>query len=79
MAFYEFAGVVNVITKGEIVCLGDGFNNRTVPCPVVSVNGTNHVESALANCRVDGDCFYSGIVTISSNTGNVNLYINDWR
>ena len=74
--FYEFKGIIKVITKGIIACSGPGFNNQTDPCPIITVNGTNHVESAQANCH--SECLYSGIITIASNTGNVNLYIDTY-
>ncbi len=41
-------------------------------------DGMNYVEQQLVNCLDEGDCYYTGSVSITSLTGDVTITVADW-
>ena len=105
----KFAGIVELVTKGPIVCAGTGWVNPSDPCevdthahtpcgtvattstglvvPILSppppppvqvtvINGYNHVAQAVANCVPDDDCLYTGVLSATSLSGQITVYMN---
>jgi hypothetical protein len=63
------------VPRRRVDCVSGGALSRCVCLQVVTVNGRNYVELARANCEAQGDCLYSGIVSVTSTSGSVLLDI----
>lgn len=86
-----FAGILSIVTGGDVTCTGDGFDTVTVngnpvpPCTPESgrTDGLSVVERVKVNCarsatRPRDDCPYLGEMTITSKFGNVILTMAAW-
>lgn len=45
---------------------------------VTVVGGVSHVELQTVNCEAQGDCLYTGAISITSTSGDVSLNIQEW-
>lgn len=73
----RFAGIISIVTGGDLSCGGAGFDSST-PCEFTSSNGLKIVEEATANCASQNDCPYQGELVITSDSGRVSVNIDAW-
>jgi hypothetical protein len=61
-----------------VTCTGGAFANDPTPCQITVRDGMNHVELQTVNCEDQNDCYYSGAISITSNSGDVSLAVAAW-
>eukprot|EP01138_Halocafeteria_seosinensis_P010811 gb/GECG01011041.1/.p1 GENE.gb/GECG01011041.1/~~gb/GECG01011041.1/.p1 ORF type:complete len:842 (+),score=105.37 gb/GECG01011041.1/:1-2526(+) len=81
LSFNQFAGIVSIATEGTITCTGEGFDaeDGEKKCPISEKDGdVKIVDQVNANCEDNGDCPYSGEISVVSQEGDVTIHIEKW-
>lgn len=72
----QFAGIVSVLSGGQISCSGEGFDRE---CVAQSEEGTELAQAdTTINCAAQGDCPYRGELIITSELGSVEIVADLW-